>query len=369
MVYIKTAKVALRLLNPLKTRDEMPKIKSILLVLIFISLFFTFIASSLLIPVIEESKSFKPCSLDYFRVAILSIVSSFIIQFSISFISSYTSLFKIWLEFLSILLASYPQKTEQFKTYSSWNLVKREAFLFGVFYNLLNLFIIIYNYYLQQELNDIEKFNSIESSEQEQLSSMNSKQATLSNIIKIRRNSAKNHHLADDTYDPESDPVQVIINYDSNSIEIANTRKPSVEYLLNNTDSGYQSFNAPVTKENGSVSSNKTTIISSLNALTTYSFTNIIIIMISSWLYEIGISLILSITFIYIPSLNDSYFTWIEKYYYNQIYRFLWQIVLPLFLVTQLFEKWFIYQHLTIKSLIIIALFSALLFAVGMVST
>jgi hypothetical protein len=93
---------------------------------------------------------------------------------------------------------------------------------------------------------------------------------------------------------------------------------------------------------------------------------------ISTTLQEIGMALILSISFIYEPEVDDSRFTLLEKYYFNKVNLFSMEVVTPLFLITSAIQ---ILLHLATKprqrktTFTIFASFSIALFVIGTLCT
>lgn len=350
-----------------------------------------FISSSLFIKIIDYHRSFVPCSLDYLRTFILSTLSSVLINYGTKRLSHFYNL-KIPIEFMALLLLAYPQKTEIDQTFSSWNLVKRESYLFGAIYNSINQLI-----YLVSEVLHIwfEEIDEIELRRQESNDNINElvrKKSTLSNCIQVRRNSysiKKNiYHdsgaYQGSNYADESDSLlpnknndannTLVLGYNSDSIEFLNPstsqmdnsviKTPNLTPILSNYGSvaSITSLNINQTAESPFLLSSKSQFISLLE---------IISWSIISSIYEIGISLILSITFIYVPELDDSYFSWLEIFYYNNILNFLIEIVIPLAVITSSVHYYLLprYNFSAQWTLLAFSSVSFVLFTFGLVST
>ncbi|ONH65794.1 hypothetical protein BON22_4165 [Cyberlindnera fabianii] len=240
------------------------------------------------IPVIDSGKSFVPQPVDYLRTFVLASLSSFAVNYLYKAVDKTFIFCKVWIEFLALLLLAYPQKTEQQYTYSSWNLVEREGYLFGVFYTLMYLVFYIFDLW-QVEMNDNElnKYVRVGEDPEASISEEVRKKSTLTNCINVRR------HSTSTTYGS----VITSVMSRGSVPPLAVGHQVDVRWVLEN---------------------------SLWIALT--------------MMHEIGLALLLSITFIYVPELDDSYFTDLEIYFYNKINLFSMEIVFPLFILSSLIQ-------------------------------
>ncbi|ODQ59619.1 hypothetical protein WICANDRAFT_62206 [Wickerhamomyces anomalus NRRL Y-366-8] len=361
------------------------RIKDILVLLIPILVVDSlFISSSLFIQIIHHPKSFSPCSLEYVRTFILATLSSSLVNIGSKYFRHFYNL-KVIIEFLALLLLAYPQKTEIEQTFSNWNLVKRESYLFGAIYNLIN-----HSIYLYGEIRiiwfqplDYAQIEVTRQQSNENISELVRQKSTLSNCIQVRRNSyiKKNVYspvnnigessLNENDYLLKSDQINnnnntLVVDYNSDSIEFLN---PSTSY---NNDHSKTPNLTPVHTNYGSVVS-----FTSLNNLISppnpsksplISILEIIAWSIISSFYEIGISLILSITFIYVPDLDDSLFSWLEIYYYNNIDNFIVEVVVPVGIITSFVHYCITSNYQTSPQLTLVAFFavSFVLFTFGL---
>lgn len=306
------------------------------------------------IPVIDSGKSFVPQPVDYLRTFVLASLSSFAVNYLYKAVDKTFIFCKVWIEFLALLLLAYPQKTEQQYTYSSWNLVEREGYLFGVFYTLMYLVFYIFDLW-QVEMNDNElnKYVRVGEDPEASISEEVRKKSTLTNCINVRRHSS---NLKKVIYSTDYLPGQRI-----DEVEVGET-----ENLLKKPDALVADFHRDsldfMSQSNGSVSRDRN-IQDDMAASTTYGsvITSVMsrgsvpplavghqvdvrwVLENSLWIaltmmHEIGLALLLSITFIYVPELDDSYFTDLEIYFYNKINLFSMEIVFPLFILSSLIQ-------------------------------
>lgn len=343
-----------------------------------------FISSSLLVPIINHPKSFVPCSLEYLRTFILATLSSALINFGTTkSIHLYHP--KTILEFLALLFLAYPQKTEIDQTFSNWNLVKRESYLFGAIFNFINqgfyLFEALYNIWTQEiDENELRQRESTEN-----INELVRQRATLSNCIQVRRNSynlKKNVYSGPSTntgYPTENESLlkspdlqnnTIVVDYNSDSIEFLN---PSSTTDGNSkTPTGQLT---PIHTNYGSVTS-----MTSLNLLNDqgskkrspiFPVLEVFIWSVFSSTYEIGIALILSITFIFVPDLDDTLFTKPEIFYYNNIKNFLIEVVVPLGILTSSVHYYLLprFQNSPLLTLLAFSTISLGLYVFGILET
>lgn len=366
------------------------KIKNILVLVVPILVVDSlFISSSLLVKIIHHQKSFVPCSLEYVRTFILATLSSLLVNLGTKYNRHFYNS-KVILEFLALLLLAYPQKTEIEQTFSTWNLVKRESYLFGAIYNLLNHIVYLYGEISIIWFQTVEPQTEIRHQESnEDISELVRQRSTLSNCIQVRRNSYNNikknvysgpietneteNLLKSNDYINSHNNNQnntIVMDYNSDSIEFLN---PNTSYVEpSKTPTGNLT---PVHTNYGSVLS-----FSSLNNTQSQPQLQrspfISILEVATWssissIYEIGISLILSITFIYVPDLDDSLFSWLEIFYYNNIKNFAVEVVVPTGLITSFVHYYILPKYHTAPQLTlsVFLLVSLNLFAFGTLFT
>lgn len=317
------------------------KVDFLVLIFLWLLVSFIFILISLQIKVYKSDKIYFPVEVDYLRALLLSSITSFIINYSYRFISQYVRVIEIWVSFLSILLLSFPQKTAYIQTISKWNLVSREAYLFGAIYCFVSLGFYIFDQILICK-NDYELLKeSSESLLENPINETVRQRSTLENCLQIRRNSS---NLKKILY-PES--YQYQNNNNNNTYdEFTNLLNPNKSFVTNEssrsntavTSDSIQSFNYSIGFESILIAYIAARTEKTLFKLRLQWFFDHVIWFISQFLYQIGIATILSITFIYVPGFDEEKFTFLEKYYYNRLYEFIIEIIFPLFLIKILSE-------------------------------
>lgn len=319
--------------------------------------------ASLLIPVIQHQNTFAPHAVDYLRTFILAAGSAFLVSYLYRLVDVMLIFCKVWVEFLALLLLAYPQKTQMY-TASSWNLVRRQAFLFGVFYQVVYLIFYLWDLWYV-ELNEEQLIRLAKAESAHDLHRQVIQQSTLSNCIDIRR---KSNSLKKVIYSTENQNLGVpteteqLLKDDLFDLNYDTIIEPPENTLEASTHSAVMTS----VVSRGSIPYEKSQLVDFR-----WIGENSLWILLTT-LYEIGISLILSITFIYSPDLDDALFTFPEMFYYNRINLFCVTIVVPLFILTSLVQT---LLHVAIKphqkrtTLIAFGLVSMLLFVLGLLAT
>jgi hypothetical protein len=302
-----------------------------------------FALSSLAIEVLENYDNvYVPTKIDYLRVFLLSSIASLIVNSLYRFVSKYALLLKVWLSFLCLLLLAYPQKTEHHRSRSRWNLVKREAYLYGVFYEIVSL-----GFYLVDQLSiasgDYELLRESLDSELESnsISQAVRQKSTLENCLQIGRNSnnlrkilypeSYNQALVSSHMDSiEEAPLTVS---KSDHLQIPNYSAIENDSLRSNSSSSFKNLHQVASS--GSMITGMLSVSKKshhfLPSKMQWHLDHLYWIF-SQFLCEIGIALVLSISFVYDPNLDDSKFSGLQKYFYNKSGEFVLEVVLPLFL-------------------------------------
>lgn len=293
------------------------------------------------IPVIYENNTYVPQGVDYLRTFILASGTALLVNYLYRFVDVMLIYCKVWLEFLALLLLAYPQKTELSHSHNdaSWNMVKRQGFLFGVCYQAVYMGFYLWDLWFV-ELNEEEMVRLVRDETDESLHREVILKSTLSNCIDFRRKSSS---LKKVIYSNEYVPQYV-------GDDISNLNKADV--LIVSDSLGGSMGNGNDSDDNMGHSCTMTAVVSrgslpyeNSSVDRQWIFENSLWIIVTT-LYEIGISLILSISFIYAPEMDDSLFTRLEIFFYNKVYLFCIAVLSPLFILTSLVQ---ILLHLAIK--------------------
>lgn len=312
-----------------------------------------------LIPLPSHPNIYIPTALDYFRVLLISIITSLFLNFSFMFISRLASFTKVWVEFLALVLLALPQKSEIERGHKGWNLTRREAWLFGVGVFCGHLACYLWEIWCFDRDSTLEKKNK-----EQQKGRVNGSgddydlfhqyvnmQSTLANCIEVRK---KTKSLKKNVYsnvpllgaDLESQQADINVRTGSETGVVPDTSitplsvaaavsyglhlepsnsPPSILRLrdLNNADS--VADYASVSDRCMLYSLILTVVDASTTSTTIATYHTLMIILMS--LMECGLSLILSICFIYVPGLDDSLFTKWEVFFYDKV-RFFFTVVI-----------------------------------------
>lgn len=334
----------------------------------------TVIVSSLLslyIPVVEQDNTFIPQGVDYLRTVILASGTALLLNYLYRFVDVMLIYCKVWLEFLALLLLAYPQRTtvDSLAPNARWNLVKRQGYLFGVCYQAIYLAFYLWDLWFV-ELDEEQLSRLVKDDIDENLHQKVIQKSTLSNCIEFRRKSSSLKKVIYSTeYQPRTVPNETndllkddIISYQSDALGSSSNSR--YDPALDEDSPGHTCSMTAVVSRNSIPGDSK-------GVDPRWILENCAWIIITT-LYEIGISLILSISFIYVPEMDDSLFTLLERFFYNKTDIFCVSVVIPLFIITSLVQ---ILLHLSTKpgqrrrTFGIFALVCTVIFGFAMIAT
>ncbi|KAH3688725.1 hypothetical protein WICPIJ_000325 [Wickerhamomyces pijperi] len=325
-----------------------------------------FLISSAYIPLLCAGDNYIPTPLDYVRVLLISLMSSISLNFSFTLISKLSLVLKVIVEFLAILLLALPQKSEVERGHKGWNLTRREVYLFGIGMQVGNLIFYVWDLWNFDDLNQTEtsRYEKVVLSPDQQASDhLNyeqfhqyvSKKSTLANCIEVRKKTkslkknvysnavyptSSNNSLSDPESQLETDGLLLSITPSSNQmygLSMDPSAPPPPILRLrdpNSTESNYANCTTAADKSM-LYALNITLFGAVFNNDSHLWFYPILTVLLTSMM-ECGLSLMLSICFIYVPGFDDSLFTKWEILFYDRLWLFSGMVVIPCWMVSLL---------------------------------